>query len=39
MKGMVETESINSFALVDVYIDRLVINGYGNEIDRTLLFK
>ncbi|MFZ0280420.1 MAG: metallophosphoesterase, partial [Bacteroidales bacterium] len=39
MKGMVETESINSFALVDVYIDRLVINGYGNEIDRTLIFK
>jgi manganese-dependent ADP-ribose/CDP-alcohol diphosphatase len=37
-KGMVETESDNSFARVDVYEDRLGIIGYGMENSRILYY-
>jgi hypothetical protein len=39
MKGMVETENVNSFASVEVYNNKLVIKGSGNEKSQTLLFK
>jgi manganese-dependent ADP-ribose/CDP-alcohol diphosphatase len=37
-KGMVETESDNSFAIVDVYRNKLEIRGYGREKSQVLLF-
>jgi hypothetical protein len=39
LKGMVETESENSFARIDVYSDKIRINGYGREVSRTLNLK
>jgi len=39
IKGMVETETINNFAIVDVYDDNLVLRGYGDQEERTLLIK
>jgi len=39
MKGMVETEAINTFSIVDVYPGRIEIKGYGNEISRACFFK
>lgn len=38
LKGMVETESENSFARIDVYSDKIRINGYGREVSRTLAY-
>ncbi|KRB50105.1 phosphatase [Rhizobium sp. Root708] len=35
-KGMVDTESENTFAVVEVWVDRLEIRGFGREDDRTL---
>lgn len=35
-KGMVDTETQNTFAVVDVYPDRLEIRGFGREQSRTL---
>jgi predicted phosphodiesterase len=35
-KGMVDTENENSFAVVEVYEDRIAITGYGREESRTL---
>ena len=35
-KGMVDTESDNTFAVVDVFADRLEIRGFGREASRTL---
>jgi 3',5'-cyclic AMP phosphodiesterase CpdA len=35
-KGMVDTESENTFAIVDVHADRLEIHGFGREESRTL---
>jgi manganese-dependent ADP-ribose/CDP-alcohol diphosphatase len=35
-KGMVETETISSYSIVDVYRDKIIIHGFGNEKDRTL---
>lgn len=38
LKGMVETETSNSFALVEVYMDKLCIKGYGREKSQILTF-
>lgn len=38
MKGMVESETQNSFARVEVYSDRILISGSGREINRTLAY-
>ncbi|WP_337266370.1 metallophosphoesterase [Oryzifoliimicrobium ureilyticus] len=35
-KGMVDTENDNSFAVVDVHPDKLVVRGFGREDSRTL---
>lgn len=35
-KGMVDTEDRNTFAIVDVYTDRIDIRGFGREDSRTL---
>jgi predicted phosphodiesterase len=35
-KGMVDTESENTFAIVDVWPDRIEIRGFGREESRTL---
>ena len=35
-QGMVETESSNSFAIVYVHKDKIVIRGYGREKNRTI---
>jgi len=37
-KGMVETESNNSFARIDVYKNNLQINGYGREKSQILAY-
>ena len=37
-KGMVETENSNSYAIVELYKDRMVIKGYGREPSRTLTY-
>jgi predicted MPP superfamily phosphohydrolase len=37
-KGMVETDSNNSFALVDVYSNRIVIRGFGREESQVLSY-
>lgn len=38
LKGMVETETSNSFALVEVYKNKLWIKGYGREKSQILAF-
>ena len=38
-RGMVETADSNSFAIVRVFADRLLIEGYGREISGELTFK
>lgn len=38
IKGMVEAQQETSFGVVDVYQDKLVVDGYGDEPDRTLRF-
>jgi hypothetical protein len=38
MKGMVDTEE-NSYAVVEVFKDRLEIQGYGREKDRVMEIK
>ncbi|NMD02659.1 MAG: phosphatase [Bacteroidales bacterium] len=38
MKGMVETENTNSFALVEVYSNRIWIKGYGREKSQILAY-
>ena len=38
MKGMVESETQNSFARVDVYSDKILIFGSGRETDRALTY-
>ncbi len=37
-RGMVETENTNSYALVEVYNDKITISGYGREESRILSF-
>lgn len=37
-KGMVEAMSDSSYGIIDVYKDRLVINGFGDQEDRILKF-
>jgi manganese-dependent ADP-ribose/CDP-alcohol diphosphatase len=37
-KGMVETKNLNSFAIIEVYNDKLVIKGSGREDSRVLSF-
>jgi manganese-dependent ADP-ribose/CDP-alcohol diphosphatase len=37
-KGMVETDTSNSFAIIDVYNNKLLIRGYGREKDRILQY-
>ncbi|NLS02772.1 phosphatase [Rhizobium sp. P32RR-XVIII] len=37
-KGMVDTETENTFAIVEVFADRLEIRGFGREESRTLAF-
>jgi manganese-dependent ADP-ribose/CDP-alcohol diphosphatase len=37
-RGMVETESDNSYARIDVYKNKLWINGYGREKSRSLVY-
>ncbi|ABC90009.1 probable phosphatase protein [Rhizobium etli CFN 42] len=37
-KGVVDTESENAFAIVEVYPDRLEIRGFGREESRTLVY-
>jgi len=37
-KGMVETESTNSFAIIDVYKNKLWIRGYGREKSQILAY-
>lgn len=39
LKGMVETSDTNSFSIVEVYKNRLEIDGYGREGDRVLEIK
>ncbi|MFC3040714.1 metallophosphoesterase [Virgibacillus xinjiangensis] len=36
LQGMVETKDTNSYSIVQVYKDRLEIDGYGREADRVL---
>lgn len=36
-KGMVDTEQENTFAIVEVYHDRLVVKGFGREESRELM--
>lgn len=36
LKGMVETDDTNSYSIVRVYKDRLEVDGFGRELDRTL---
>jgi len=36
LKGMVDTEE-NSFSIMEIYNDSMVINGFGRELDTTLL--
>ena len=38
MKGMVEAKSETSFGIMDVYPDKLVLKGYGDQDDQTLEF-
>ena len=38
LKGMVEAKSETSFGIMDVYPDKLVINGFGDQNDQTLEF-
>jgi len=38
MKGMVETENTNSFAMVEVYNNRIWIKGYGREKSQILAY-
>ncbi|MNL60742.1 hypothetical protein D3C87_1845810 [compost metagenome] len=35
-KGMVDTPDQNTFAIADVFADRIVIRGFGREDDRVL---
>ena len=37
-RGMVETENTNSYSLVEVYDNRIVISGYGREKNRILTY-
>ncbi|ANM09721.1 MULTISPECIES: metallophosphoesterase [unclassified Rhizobium] len=37
-KGVVDTESENAFAIVDVHPDRIEIRGFGREDSRTLVY-
>jgi predicted MPP superfamily phosphohydrolase len=37
-KGMVDTEETNSYALVEVYDNKLIISGYGREKSRILTY-
>jgi predicted phosphodiesterase len=37
-KGVVDTENENTFAIVDVYSDRMEIRGFGREDSRTLSY-
>jgi predicted MPP superfamily phosphohydrolase len=37
-KGMVETRNLNSFAVIEVYRDKMIIRGYGREDSRVLTF-
>ena len=37
-KGVVDTESENTFAIVDVYANRMEIRGFGREDSRTLVY-
>jgi len=36
LKGMLETDNINSFTIIEIYNNYLKINGYGDEPDRIL---
>ncbi len=36
LKGMVDTPAWSAYAIVEVYVDRLEIRGFGREPDRTL---
>lgn len=38
-KGMVETETINSFSIIKVYRDKIIAEGFGNEKDQTIFIK
>jgi hypothetical protein len=38
MKGMVETEEANSFAIVEVYKNKIWIKGYGREKSQILAY-
>lgn len=38
MKGMVESESPSTFGIIDVYHNRLMLRGYGEQNDITLKF-
>ncbi|MEI6138873.1 MAG: metallophosphoesterase [Mariniphaga sp.] len=38
LKGMVEAKSETSFGIMDVYPDKLVLRGYGDQNDQTLEF-
>ncbi|AVC48914.1 calcineurin-like phosphoesterase superfamily domain protein [Rhizobium leguminosarum bv. viciae] len=37
-KGVVDTETENAFAIVEVYTDRIEIRGFGREVSRTLAY-
>lgn len=37
-RGMVETKKNNSYAIIDVYTNKLIINGYGREASTVLTF-
>lgn len=38
LKGMVETETTNAYTIIEVYDDRLDVNGFGREPDRILSY-
>jgi manganese-dependent ADP-ribose/CDP-alcohol diphosphatase len=38
-KGMVETETVNSFSILEVYRDKILVRGFGNEKDQILYIK
>jgi hypothetical protein len=37
-KGVVDTETENAFAIVEIYTDRIEIRGFGREVSRTLAY-
>lgn len=39
LKGMLETADTNTYSIIEIYKDRIFIDGYGLEQDRVLRFE